>query len=604
MESDPHSAEPANAPEETAPEASGESAPAAETPAQLELPTNDSPGADAPEASAKVDESAPEEQTSETPTTGEAASGEAEVNSTAAVEGEGGPVDPLTDLANRAQKGRLSAADEEQAAKLLTAALQDGREGLARAVEQLPRLPWIIGVNGVTAAWPEMKPAVRNRLLASLARVDSDAARRVRLSLARGLFKLEPTVAAKLAVGVAKEIRDKETGAISAKNAQVFANVLIGRAKPWLAQLPLAEMKPTEADLLVHCALMAVFTVPHTPVTQLGVIKWAAAAGKLGKLQKSATEIIIKGLGRWSGKWQGVLRREVEGLPEEIVASLRPEQPAAPEGEQREERRGGRDRRGRGQKPEPAEGDPDPEEESALPEGERPPATDADADSDADEEDEDDEEEEDEEEEEGKAPEPAAPKPRPVYESKTVPPRDRERDPRDRDRDRDRRSGGGDFNLNNHLRQIESYVSSLRAELNQAQNKLRQRDDDSRKNRKGDRQSAPIIPGEPSAEELARLNVQLEARNAELQQRIEELTADSEDRAAAAELHTEAPVADEDKRLRQLLVLKLQESYDDFLALESESPDIVAPKHYRTVLGHVFQVLAAEGIFTAAPAVD
>ncbi len=202
--------------------------------------------------------------------------------------------DPLTQLADRAMKGRLAAPDEEQATQLIAAALLEGRDGVARVVEQLPKLPWIVGVTGVTNAWPEMKPTMRNRLLAGLARVDSEPARRVRLSLARGLFKLEPPIAAKLAVTVAKEIRDKETGVLTARNAQIFANVLIGRAKPWIAQLPLADLKPAESDQLVHCALLAVFLVPHAPVTQLGVIKWASEAGKLAKLPPVVQDAVSK----------------------------------------------------------------------------------------------------------------------------------------------------------------------------------------------------------------------------------------------------------------------------------------------------------------------
>ncbi|HEV7402221.1 MAG TPA: hypothetical protein VGO11_04810 [Chthoniobacteraceae bacterium] len=490
--------------------------------------------------------------------------------------------DPLTQLADRALKGRLSAPDEEQATQLIAAALLEGRDGVARVVEQLPKLPWIVGVTGVINAWPEMKPTMRNRLIAGLARVDSEPARRVRLSLARGLFKLEPAFAAKLAVTVAKEIRDKETGALTPRNAQIFANVLIGRAKPWIAQLPLADLKAVESDQLVHCALLAVFLVPHAPVTQLGVIKWASDAGKLAKLPPVVQEAVVKGLNRWSGKWQGVLRREVEGLPEEILSTLKAEQPAAPA--EREPRgRGGAPREEREPR-EPREEPEDREEredrgEPGEPRGER-------------EEDDEDEDERDEDERDADADEQsAAPrKPRPVYESKTVPPREREQG---RERERDRR-GGGNFNLTETLRQIEAHVASLRSELSTAQSKLRQREE---KPRRPERMAPTVIPGEPSADELARLNIQLEARNAELQQRIEDLTADSEDRAASTGLAAGTPVEDCSLQLRNLLILKLKDDYDDYLALENESRDLVAPKHYRVVLAHVFEVLAAEGIF-------
>lgn len=488
------------------------------------------------------------------------------------------PGDPLAALADRATKGRLPAPDEEQATQLIMAALLEGRDGVARVVEQLPKLPWIVGVTGVTNAWPEMKSTMRNRLLAGLARVDSEPARRVRLSLARGLFKLEPPIAAKLAVNVAKEIRDKETGSLAPRNAQIFANVLIGRAKPWIAQLPLADLKSAESDLLAHCALLAVFLVPHAPVTQLGVLKWASDAGKLAKLPPVVLEAVTKGLNRWSGKWQGALRREVEGLPEEILSTLKPEQPAEEPAE--------REPRGHGRPPREDREERD-EREEAEERAERAAGEDSQAEGREREEDDEDEDEDDEEAGE-RAAQPR--QPRPVYESKTVPPREQRE--REQSRERDRR-GGGNFNLTETLRQIEAHVASLRSELSTAQSKLRQRED---KPRRPERAAAPVIPGEPSAEELARLNIQLEARNAELQQRIEDLTVDSEERAASTGLVAGAPIEDGGLQLRNLLILKLKDDHEDFLALENESRDLVAPKHYRTVLAHVFEVLAAEGI--------
>jgi hypothetical protein len=469
--------------------------------------------------------------------------------------------DPLALLAERAVKGRLSASEEEQAARLISTALLEGRDGVARVVEQLPRLPWVVGVNAVTSVWPEMKSTMRNRLLAGLARIESEGARRIRLSLARGIFKLEPVFAAKLAVGVAKEMRNKETGALAPRDAQVFANVLIGRAKPWIAQLPLGELKAAEADMLVQSALTAVFLVPHAPVTQLGVIKWAAESGKLAKLPKAVTEGITKGLNRWSGKWQGVLRREVEGLPQEIIEGLKADPPQ--EKDEQPSRRRERDR----EREEQSEAESGPE--VSLPSEEREAGESQGNEDEVD----------------------AAPtrKERPVYESKTVAPRERERE-----RERERRPTVN-FNLVDALRQIEAHVASLRAELSAAQTKLRQRDDD-RKPRRQERNPGPVIPGEPTAEELARLNIQLAARNAELQQRIEDLTVDSEERAASTGLVGGTPVEDGSSQLRNLLMLKLKEDLEDFHALESESPDIVAPKHYRTVLSHVVEVLAAEGI--------
>jgi hypothetical protein len=105
-----------------------------------------------------------------------------------------------------------------------------------------------------------------------------------------------------------------------------------------------------------------------------------------------------------------------------------------------------------------------------------------------------------------------------------------------------------------------------------------------------------IIPGEPTPEELARLNQQLEARIAELQQRIADLGADAEDRAASMGAHGDTPVSDVNQQLRTFLGLKLQEDFADFEALEQESTSVVVQQHYRSLLRHIFTVLSEEGV--------
>ncbi len=527
------------------------------------------------------------------------------------------PANPLAVLADRALRGRLSPADEERAATLLKAALIDGRTGITMAIEQLPKLPWVIGVGAVSATWTEIKPTLRTRLVAGLARIDTDAARRVRLSLARGIFKQDVPASLKIAVSVAKEVRDKQTGAITPRNAQIFANVLIGRAKPWIGLLPLAEVKPAEADLLVHCALVAVFSLPHAPVTQLGVLRWVGEAGRLGKLHPLALEATVKTVGRWSGKWQEALRREVPELPEEITSVLKSVAPPARPDARRQSAQADSDA---GAEVPAHESSDEPQAESAAP---HPGRTGENAAEDAaepllrdrrdrsqrgeafdreDEEDDDRAEDEDKEDERREAAEREdAPgdaaavrdtrgsRQRPVYESKTVPPQSR----------RGPGPSPAHFNLSETLRQIETHVSGLRSELNTTQIKLRQREDDPRRSRRPERTSAaPILRGDPTMEELARLNGQLEARNAELQGRIEELTVDSEDRAAASEAASasEAGAPPPDAQLRTLLGLKLQDDFADFVALEKEAPDVVVQQHYRTVLRHVFEVLRQEGV--------
>ena len=480
----------------------------------------------------------------------------------AAVEGE--PVsskDALTELAARAEKGRLSAADEALAALAIKDCLLDGRAGVTFVLEMLSKFAWMVAVNGVTAAWPELTVGFRTQLLSGLAKDESDSVRRLRMSLARGLFKLDVSSASKLAVGVARDLRDKESGALASKDAQMFASVFIGRARPWLAGFPLADLKPADADALAQCALLTVFTLPHPPVTQLGVLKWAGESGLLEKLDEITLEAVKGGLGRWTAKWQGALRREVPALPEAIAAIL-----TAPAPEQAEDI--------------PANGDESAPEDRAMRENE-----------------------EDDDDESGEGA-PATPRQYPVYVSKTMPTRDEAptapapREPAPREPSG--RSGRGaqsaaNLNVAESLRLIEAHVAHLRNELKAAQHKLKDRDSD-RRPRRSERSAPIIVEGEPTLDELARLNQQLEARNTELQQRIDELTVDSEDRAASSGITANQPVGDPDAALRALLALKLQEDYEDFLALERETHDVVVQAHYRTLLRHIFEVLTHEGV--------
>jgi hypothetical protein len=294
-------------------------------------------------------------------------------------------------------------------------------------------------------------------------------------------------------------------------------------------------------------------------VTQLGVLKWAAEAGRLAKLQPSALEAVKAGVARWNVKWQGALRKEIVELPEEIAVALR----------------------------EPSESTSIESAGAESPGGDEAETTEESIATDT---------------EEGTTSElPRTPRQYPVYVSKTIPPREV---PATETEGRSeapppipsRRSGTSAANLNvgETLKLVEAHVAWLRAELKSAQNKLKDRESE-RRGRRTERDK-PIIEGEPTLEELARLNQQLEARIAELQQRIDDLTVDSEQRAASFGVITDQPVTDQEAALRTLLALKLQEDYEDFLALEREANDVVVQAHYRTLLRHIFDVLLQEGV--------
>jgi hypothetical protein len=485
--------------------------------------------------------------------------------------------DPLAPFLAKAATQRLSIPEEEQAIGLVRERLLGKKDEFLAAVGLLPKLGWAIASKSVGSAWPEMKASAKTALIKTLAADESEASRRIRLSIGRSLFKVPDLAASlKLIVGVAKEIRDKDTGAITPKDAQVFSNVTIGKGKPWIAQLSLAELKPAEADLLVHASVFAGFLLNQPPITQIGILKWASDAGRLAKLHESAQALVVKSVGRMSAKWQSILRKDVPELPGEIAADLKPTDiPAA----------------------EVAEATAEPEDDG-LPAELKGEASAAEATATAS--------------SAAEAPPGSAPnkKERPVYVSKTIPPREHrspERTPAPTappqpsiKEAKGPSARSAQFNAQEALRQLEAHINFIKAELKTAETKLRSREhDESRRSRQ--KPDVPLIPGEPTPDELARLNVQLESRITELQSRIDDLTADAEARATSAGAFAGQPETNPEQQLRTLLSLKLQESYADFLALESQDPDIVVQQHYGTVLREVFAVLKAEGVPLAPP---
>ena len=493
----------------------------------------------------------------------------------------------LEDFAERARRGRLNSEEESEAVAVLKEALLGGRVDVAKAVAATPSLPWIVSVQATAAAWPDMKPSFRSQFLAGLARAQGEQAARIRLSLARGLFKVDQSAALKLILLSLKLLRNKETGLLEGKGPALFANVLIGRGKAWALQLPLQTLKPIEADLLVFAALHGAFHAPQAPIAQLSILKWAAAAERLTRLPEALETLILKGISRWSGKWQAALRKEVSPLPDSWTEGFKNH--ASKQADSRQ--------KSTAEKPEQS-GEQDSEDqdqpnqtESSLPSAEdrakeRPTNSESESDDD-------DEDEDDNDDEQDEAETPSKHKQRPVYVSKTVPHHGAPQQPPHTNR---RGSVQSAFNLQDTLRQIDNYVAGLRGELASTQKQLRQREDDPRRARRNERPAPVVVPGELSTEELMRLNQQLESRNAELKARIDELTLDSEERAASSGLISNSVPPDASTQLRTLLGFKLKDDYEDYLALQQEARDLVVQQHYRTLLQHVFEVLLAEGI--------
>src|SRR4051794_35503922 len=111
---------------------------------ETNLPSDESSPETLPELTpAPAAESAPELPFAEEPPP------ESADHSELSAPGEAAPADELTQLAEASQRARLAPADEERMTALLKEALLGGRAGVARAVEALPKVPWIVGVRAI-----------------------------------------------------------------------------------------------------------------------------------------------------------------------------------------------------------------------------------------------------------------------------------------------------------------------------------------------------------------------------------------------------------------------------------------------------------------------
>jgi hypothetical protein len=450
----------------------------------------------------------------------------------------GRPEAQLQEIVEAAKESRLAPGDENRAIELLEQTITGGPKALPATLDAILTLPWNLGVKAVTEAWPETKPAGRTRLLTGLAKADSDVSRRIRLSLARGLHAQDPASAFKLLLGVCEAMGGAQGGS-STKDRQIFANVMLGKARPWLMNIAMADLKPAEAQKLITPALESCHQAPI--FTQIWVLRWICDAGKFETLPPEHIDSIGKSINRWQPRWRKELRKIIPKLPEPLEAVL----------VDSENRRG------------PVSGVP---VTAATPTGEAdfPVADEGARDEDA-------AESADEEPRSHEVREPAM--------------RSRAPEPiRSRDR---QQAAQGPFDLNRSLRDIEAYVVRLRGDLQQAQLAARRREP------APDRGRGRVSQTSASAEEfdeLRRHNAQLEAQNEELVQRIEELTNDHEDRASTLE------IADPLEQFKTYLGLKLKEDFADYTAISRESLTEVVRRHAHEVLGRVFEVLKAEGV--------
>jgi hypothetical protein len=209
-------------------------------------------------------------------------------------------IDELRIIIENSRNGRLSPPDEQKGADLFKELVMSGGKALSGALELLGDLPWFVPVNGALEAWPQLTPVKQRNFLAALRPLESDASRRMRLSIARGLHKIDASSALRLIVATLQTLRTED--GLESKDRQIFFNVLIGKNKPWLLQLDLNSLKPSEAQLLALTAIEC--SASANPPSVVAVIQWAKPFQPLNTTPERIQQELAKTIGKWSSRWQ------------------------------------------------------------------------------------------------------------------------------------------------------------------------------------------------------------------------------------------------------------------------------------------------------------
>jgi hypothetical protein len=523
------------------------------------------------------------------------------------------PAVRLAELAERATSTRLRQSEEDEAITILKTLLTSGGHSLTPALAAMPSLNWNVGATAVTSAWPEMSHTAREALVTGLKREDqrTEPARRIRLSLARGLFKQDIEVAAKIIGAVCAEMK-KTAGEepLSKSERRNFDAVMIGKGRPWICQLPLADWRPAESAAVLHVAVAACFAGGNVPpFTQLSLLKWIADADRLDKLPEDSLQLAIDGVARWSPKWKAALKKEIAALPE-ALASLAADAELAPARANDE-----------------AAAKDKPDDREATAEAGRDDSYD---DEDDDEEDDAEDADADEHDDEKESADGDASSTDADSATSTSPERRMTRRERGRlrrlgksvsqaassesngsssegnsdDSSRREKSGGRferSFDVREALRQIERQYSQLKTELDVARSNLRQRDENFPKPGRGGRRGRAAEPAEAPMPEsevtaLRQHNQRLEETVIELRTRVDELTGAAEDEATSRDAFSDGPTPGERAQFQTLLGIKLAQAKSDFEAMQGHERDDVFDENYKTLLARVFDLLREHGV--------
>jgi hypothetical protein len=237
-------------------------------------------------------------------------------------------IDELRKIIENSRSGRLSTTEEQRGASLFKELILSGGKALPDLLQPLGDLPWFVTVTGTLDAWPDLTPPRRRNFLAALKPMESEPFRRMRLSIARGLYKTDPSSALTLIVSSLQSIR-KESG-FKPRDRQIVFSVLIGKSKPWLLQLDLAALKQADAQLVALSAIEC--SIGANPPSVVAIIQWAKSSQPLATLSEPLQQELARTFKKWSSRWQKQLAHEDlpplvrEALSEKLASAIKQSQ--------------------------------------------------------------------------------------------------------------------------------------------------------------------------------------------------------------------------------------------------------------------------------------
>jgi hypothetical protein len=424
-------------------------------------------------------------------------------------------IDDLRAVIETSRSGRLSQTDEQKGAALFKELVMLGGKPLSSALELLGDLPWFVSVNGTLEAWPQLTPVKQRSFLSALRPLESEASRRMRLSIARGLHKIDPSSALKLLVATLQAFQT-ETG-LQPKDRQIFYSVLIGKNKPWLLQLDLKALKPAEAELIALTAIESAAGAP--PPAAVSVFHWAKPFQSLKTIPEPLQRELGKSVKKWSLRWQKQLSEEdlppaLSEILQTKFAKSETEQPVAAATEIVP-------------KPDAHEPDQAPRQQ------------------------------------ERRQPEHQAQKPRPAGPGENRHEKSHRQKQEKPTGQPNQKSSNAD--LSDLLNQIQNRYNDLRDELRAARNQLHQ---SQQAPKQGESRSVE------SSKEVGKLreeNARLTETVTSLRETLSELASGNFDEAVSRKADTETPVTDPVEQFRSLLTLRVREQIVNFKALNREN---------------------------------